>query len=121
MDHKAVERSMGHKWLAILIISLAAGLLAAMALMLRLRRRRIRREASADKGASGMSSSSVVLEPLVLPPGSRVRRAEQGTLGEERILDEVIAGLERVPPLPRAVHVILRELDAAGSCAGSVG
>src|SRR5439155_15905558 len=62
-----------------------------------------------------------VFEPIVLPPGSRVRRSEPGSLGEERILDDVIAGLERVPPLPRAVHVILRELDAAGSCAGSVG
>src|SRR5690242_685240 len=112
---------MGHRWLAIVIISLAAGLLAAIALMLRSRRRRIRREAPADKGPSGTSFSTVVLEPLVLPAGSRVRRAEQGTLGEERILDEVVAGLERVPPLPRAVHVILRELDAAGSCAGSVG
>jgi putative nucleotidyltransferase with HDIG domain len=118
MDQQAVEIPMGHRSTAIIIIGLAAGLLAAIAVMVRLRRRRALIE---DQTTSASPPSGRVFEPIVLPPGSRVRRAEQGTLGEERILDEVVAGLERVPPLPRAVHVILRELDATGSCAGSVG
>jgi putative nucleotidyltransferase with HDIG domain len=35
--------------------------------------------------------------------------------------DEIIRGLEQIPPLPKGVQAVLRELDAAGASAKSVG
>jgi putative nucleotidyltransferase with HDIG domain len=54
------------------------------------------------------------------PDGARVRPVEVNELEKSRLLDEVVAGLDKIPPLPRAVHQILRELNSMGSTARSV-
>jgi putative nucleotidyltransferase with HDIG domain len=58
--------------------------------------------------------------PLTLPEGSRARPADAAEPGPG-LMDEVVKGLEQIPPLPKAVDAILRELNATGSSARSVG
>jgi putative nucleotidyltransferase with HDIG domain len=58
--------------------------------------------------------------PPRVPPGARVR-AESKSHESERLVDEVVRGLERIPPLPHVLFKILGELDNAGSTAKSLG
>ncbi|MDB5321096.1 MAG: metal dependent phosphohydrolase [Phycisphaerales bacterium] len=47
---------------------------------------------------------------------------EDGPVEEGPALsEEIIRGLEQIPPLPKGVQAVLRELDSAGSSAQSVG
>ena len=80
-------------------------------------------------------------EPLTPLPGSRIRPVEAAPpasaasievgathapptpiLEEAAALpEEIIRGLEQIPPLPKGVQAVLRELDSAGASAKSVG
>lgn len=79
-------------------------------------------------------------EPLTPLPGSRIRpveatppvaasidvgsaQAQPTPVVEEgaALSDEIIRGLEQIPPLPKGVQAVLRELDSAGASAKSVG
>lgn len=79
-------------------------------------------------------------EPLTPLPGSRIRpvdtappvaasievgnsQAQPAPVVEEgaALSDEIIRGLEQIPPLPKGVQAVLRELDSAGASAKSVG
>ena len=56
------------------------------------------------------------------PEGARLRPASlDEDRGAPRLMDEVLSGLQKIPPLPQSVLLILKELDAAGSSAKSVG
>ena len=54
------------------------------------------------------------------PPGARTRPAMPSIPVASKVFDDVARGLERVPPFPRAVLHIMRELDSVGSSAKSV-
>ena len=54
------------------------------------------------------------------PEGAKIRPNDVSELQKSQLLDEVVSGLEKIPPLPRAVHNILRELNSMGSTARSV-
>jgi putative nucleotidyltransferase with HDIG domain len=56
------------------------------------------------------------------PAGARLRPAPlDEDPGAPRLMDEVLDGLQKIPPLPQSVLLILKELEAAGSSAKSVG
>jgi len=55
-----------------------------------------------------------------LPAGARMRGEKKEDLCNGRIVEEVERGLQKIPPLPRALQLILRELNDAGSTAKSV-
>ena len=74
-------------------------------------------------------------ERLAMPEGSRIRpimsepeapvtcasgEATPADVAPE-LSDEIIRGLEQVPPLPKAVQAVMRELDSAAASAKSVG
>jgi putative nucleotidyltransferase with HDIG domain len=61
------------------------------------------------------------LKTMAPPSGARLRPAGASEDGPPRLMDEVVKGLEKVPPLPQSLHLILKELEAAGSTARSVG
>lgn len=63
------------------------------------------------------SGGPAALAPL--PAGARLRQ-HSTRRPSNRLLRDVAAGLERIPPFPNALLQILRELDAAGSSARSV-
>jgi putative nucleotidyltransferase with HDIG domain len=60
------------------------------------------------------------------PEGARLRAGTSAGIGagaaaqDEQLLEEVVRGLERVPPLPHVLYKILGELDDAGSSARSL-
>ena len=56
------------------------------------------------------------------PDGARFRSAaaEPAAQDEEQLIDEVMRGLQRIPPLPHVLLRILTELDNAGSSARSL-
>jgi putative nucleotidyltransferase with HDIG domain len=58
---------------------------------------------------------------ITVPTGPRLRTEAGSDPAEPRLLDEVMGGLQKIPPLPQSVHQILRELENAGSSAKSVG
>ncbi|HEY7116171.1 MAG TPA: HDOD domain-containing protein [Tepidisphaeraceae bacterium] len=60
---------------------------------------------------------------MELPANSRLRPADAMAPIDDHpaLMDDVVRGLEQIPPLPKAAHAVLRELDAAGSSARSVG
>jgi hypothetical protein len=74
-------------------------------------------------------------ERLTMPEGSRIRpimtepeapipcASEEATQVDDaaELSDEIIRGLEQVPPLPKAVQAVMRELDSASASAKSVG
>lgn len=95
--------------------------------------RRISMEPAQLNGLTSESPSPrSVLDPIASPPavhpnGPRVRAtpaaaATQETAPEPEpaLLDEVVKGLEQIPPLPKAAQAVLRELDDAGASAKSV-
>jgi putative nucleotidyltransferase with HDIG domain len=56
------------------------------------------------------------------PAGARLRPTSlDDDAGTPRLMDEVLGGLQKIPPLPQSVLLILKELEAAGSSAKSVG
>jgi putative nucleotidyltransferase with HDIG domain len=61
------------------------------------------------------------LKTMAPPSGARLRPAGASEDSPPRLMDEVVKGLEKVPPLPQSLHLILKELEAAGSTARSVG
>src|SRR5690242_15033058 len=80
--------------------------------------------------------SSPKFEPLTPLPGSRLRpidiasvaqggdaNGQPAPLSEQgaALSEEIIRGLEQIPPLPKGVQAVLRELDSAGASAKSVG
>ena len=62
----------------------------------------------------------VAKAPGAQPPNGAKFRSTANEPVNGAIIDQVTRGLERIPPLPRALHLILRELNDAGSTAKSV-
>ena len=54
------------------------------------------------------------------PPAGARYRSTTDELMNGPIVEDVARGLEKIPPLPRALHMILRELNDVGSTAKSV-
>ena len=54
------------------------------------------------------------------PAGARLRPQTPSLAIGGALLDDVVSGLERIPPFPRAVLQIIQELDSSGSSAKSV-
>ena len=54
-----------------------------------------------------------------MPSGARIRSANEELMNGP-IVEDIARGLDKIPPLPRALHMILRELNDAGSTAKSV-
>ena len=69
--------------------------------------------------ASPIAVPETPLPPKEIPSGARVR-ATNDELMNGPIVEDIARGLEKIPPLPRALHMILRELNDAGSTAKSV-
>jgi putative nucleotidyltransferase with HDIG domain len=64
---------------------------------------------------------STELPPTVAEPPAGARfRAAKADIANGRIVEEVERGLAKIPPLPRALQQILRELNNAGSTTKSV-
>lgn len=75
------------------------------------------------EGGEDLSAPVVVIEQaaaIAEPPAGARFRADKDELVNGPIIDDVARGLEKIPPLPRALHLILRELNDAGSSAKSV-
>jgi putative nucleotidyltransferase with HDIG domain len=75
-------------------------------------------------GASSDLAAPAFPAPTIEPPqGARLRdtSAESKSLQREQLLDNVIQGLDRAPPLPHVLLKILTELDSMGSSARSLG
>jgi putative nucleotidyltransferase with HDIG domain len=78
-----------------------------------------------DGGEDLSTPVAVVEAPPVTtsapPAGARYRSTEtEPAPANSAIVEEVARGLEKIPPLPRALHLILRELNDVGSTAKSV-
>lgn len=71
-------------------------------------------------GGADLTSPAVTPELFAPPEGAKIRPPEQSELDKSRMLDEVVGALDKIPPLPRAVHAILKELNSMGSTAKSV-
>jgi len=96
--------------------------------------RRISMEPAQLNGLTSESPSPrSVLDPIASPPavhpdGPRVRAmraadaAPQASTPEPEpaLLDEVVKGLEQIPPLPKTAQAVLSELEDAGASAKSV-
>jgi putative nucleotidyltransferase with HDIG domain len=117
--------------LAWIVLSAAMLLLVGTALVIWRHNRREDARASADVDAAwelqnpvDLTSPAVTPALFEAPTGARQRPADGLTTASELeksvLLDEVVAALEKIPPLPRAVHNILRELNSMGSTARSV-
>ncbi len=76
------------------------------------------------EGGVDLSAPLLVIAdaPAVInqPPAGARFRATTDELMNGPIVADVARGLETIPPLPRALHLILRELNNAGSTAKSV-
>jgi putative nucleotidyltransferase with HDIG domain len=68
------------------------------------------------EGGADLTAPVVVREP---PAGARFRTSADELMNGPIVAD-VARGLETIPPLPRALQLILRELNDAGSTAKSV-
>ncbi len=79
-------------------------------------------DAAWDEKNSGTDLTSPAVSPEMFAPpdGAKIRPAERTELEKSRMLDEVVGALDKIPPLPRAVHSILKELNSMGSTAKSV-
>ncbi len=117
--------------LAWIVLSAATLLLVSTSFVIWRHNRRAEAQASAEVDAAWEAQNPVDLtSPAVTPAlfeapeGSRERPADgminATELEKSELLDEVVGALEKVPPLPRAVHNILRELNNMGSTANSV-
>ncbi|HEV7297839.1 MAG TPA: HDOD domain-containing protein [Tepidisphaeraceae bacterium] len=74
-----------------------------------------------ERVGTDLTSPAVTPALFAAPPeGAKIRPADVNELQKSQLLDEVVSGLEKIPPLPRAVHNILRELNSMGSTARSV-
>jgi putative nucleotidyltransferase with HDIG domain len=94
--------------------------------------RRIAMEPAQLSGlTTDLPSPRSVLDPIASPPAvhPNSRRMRPGAADappaaapepEPALLDEVVRGLEQIPPLPKAAQAVLRELDDAGASAKSV-
>src|SRR5687768_1672055 len=69
--------------------------------------------------ASPIAVPEAPLPPNEIPSGARIRSANEELMNGP-IVEDIARGLEKIPPLPRALHMILRELNNAGSTAKSV-
>lgn len=75
------------------------------------------------EGGRDLSAPRAVIEPApqaTEPPAGARFRSSTDELMNGPILDDIAHGLEKIPPLPRALQLILRELNNAGSSAKSV-
>ncbi|HLL88167.1 MAG TPA: HDOD domain-containing protein [Tepidisphaeraceae bacterium] len=119
-------------WWVALIAAVVTLLLAAWSIGLRVlqdRRRGLRVDPNEILGQP-QSPIPPIPEPTptegvvaITPEGARVRPADDAgpdELTKSRIVDDVLRGLEKIPPLPKAVHQVLRELNSVGSTAKSV-
>jgi len=78
-----------------------------------------------DGGAQTAAIMTQEFKRLTPPEGSRIRptdAASETPAGDEgpALSEDVVRGLEQIPPLPKAVQAVLRELDSAGASAKSV-
>jgi len=117
----------------ILIIAIVTLLLAAVSLLLTWHPSREQAEAAAaltvepapwerEQGTDLSSPAVATVEPVVAEPPAGARfRAAGDSLVNGPLVDEVVKGLEKIPPLPRALQLIVKELNDAGSTARSVG
>lgn len=114
-----------------IVLSAATLLLGGTTFIIWRHNRRDDAQASADvdaawetQNALELTSPAVTPALFAAPEGSRQRPSDGLTMASElqksEMLDEVVGALEKVPPLPRAVHNILRELNSMGSTARSV-
>ena len=73
-------------------------------------------------GAVAKTDLTAPLTPPIVPPQGARMRAPVSTeqRDREQLLDEVLVGLSRVPPLPHVLFQVLGELDNAGSTARSL-
>jgi putative nucleotidyltransferase with HDIG domain len=75
-----------------------------------------------ENGVDLASPVAVEQPPAVAEPPAGARfRAASDALVNGPLVDEVVKGLEKIPPLPRALQQIVKELNDAGSTARSVG
>jgi putative nucleotidyltransferase with HDIG domain len=81
-------------------------------------------EKEGGRDLTAPAPDAVLLQPpagLQLPDGAKLRAAgASASSADAALINDVVSGLEQIPPLPRAVQQILKELDAAGSSAKSV-
>jgi putative nucleotidyltransferase with HDIG domain len=94
--------------------------------------RRIAMEPAQLPGLTGdVPAPRSALDPIASPPAvhpdkRRIRNVDAPAQSaappepEPALLDEVVKGLEQIPPLPKAAQAVLRELDDAGASAKSV-
>ena len=117
----------------ILIISGVTLIMAALSLLLAKHPSQSQAEARAattvepapwerDEGTDIASPAAATVAPDVVEPpaGARFRSASDALVNGP-LVDEVVKGLEKIPPLPRALQLIVKELNDAGSTARSVG
>ena len=85
--------------------------------------------AATDAPAEPLDSDSIDEDPsdspeLEVPRGARLRRSAQETQDpqavQDQLLERVVQGLERAPPLPHVLLRIMTELDSLGSSAKSL-
>lgn len=77
------------------------------------------REDGVDLSAPVLLIADTPVEIHEPPAGARFRTTTDELMNGP-IVAEIARGLETIPPLPRALHLILRELNNAGSTAKSV-
>jgi putative nucleotidyltransferase with HDIG domain len=111
-----------------IVLSVATLLLGGTSVVIWRRNRREERDAIARVDMKWEAENPVDLtSPAVTnalfdapPEGARIRPEHASELEKSEMLDEVVRELDQIPPLPKAVHQILRELNGMGSTARSV-